>query len=133
MPCPLPPHFVNVTGNISLGESIKEETHLQGETDAVAFCTPRYFTLNIQTAYTIPIMAFAFVCHPEVLPIYTELKDPSKTKMQRISNLSIAVMYVMYFLAALFGYLTFYGMAGQRQRPGWGAGGWPVAMAPRML
>lgn len=27
-----------------------------------------------QTAYTIPIMAFAFVCHPEVLPIYTELK-----------------------------------------------------------
>ncbi|ELK15120.1 Sodium-coupled neutral amino acid transporter 3 [Pteropus alecto] len=28
--------------------------------------------------------------------------------MQRISNLSIAVMYVMYFLAALFGYLTFY-------------------------
>lgn len=59
--------------------------------------------------------------------------SPSKTKMQRISNLSIAVMYVMYFLAALFGYLTFYGMAGQRQRPGWGAGGWPGAMAPRML
>lgn len=28
----------------------------------------------MQTAYTIPIMAFAFVCHPEVLPIYTELK-----------------------------------------------------------
>lgn len=32
--------------------------------------------------------------------------------MQHISNLSIAVMYVMYFLAALFGYLTFYGTAG---------------------
>ena len=29
----------------------------------------------LQTAYTIPIMAFAFVCHPEVLPIYTELKE----------------------------------------------------------
>lgn len=28
--------------------------------------------------------------------------------MQHISNLSISVMYVMYFLAALFGYLTFY-------------------------
>uniref|UniRef100_A0A8C3VBJ0 Solute carrier family 38 member 3 n=1 Tax=Catharus ustulatus TaxID=91951 RepID=A0A8C3VBJ0_CATUS len=61
-----------------------------------------------QTAYTIPIMAFAFVCHPEVLPIYTELKDPSKKKMQCISNISIMVMYLMYFLAALFGYLTFY-------------------------
>lgn len=28
----------------------------------------------VQTAYTIPILAFAFVCHPEVLPIYTELR-----------------------------------------------------------
>lgn len=26
-----------------------------------------------QMSYTVPIMAFAFVCHPEVLPIYTEL------------------------------------------------------------
>ncbi|MGH0191181.1 UNVERIFIED_CONTAM: hypothetical protein FKN15_057785 [Acipenser sinensis] len=29
--------------------------------------------------------------------------------MQHVSNISIAVMYTMYFLAALFGYLTFYG------------------------
>lgn len=29
---------------------------------------------SFQTAYTIPILAFAFVCHPEVLPIYTELR-----------------------------------------------------------
>lgn len=62
--------------------------------------------------------------------------SPSKRKMQHISNLSISVMYVMYFLAALFGYLTFYGMAGtwgQRQRPGWGARGWLAAMAPCIL
>ncbi|XP_058415358.1 sodium-coupled neutral amino acid transporter 3 [Diceros bicornis minor] len=104
VPCPLPPNITNATGNISL----VDEALLQVETEAAAFCTPSYFTLNTQTAYTIPIMAFAFVCHPEVLPIYTELKDPSKRKMQHISNLSIAVMYVMYFLAALFGYLTFY-------------------------
>ncbi|XP_066526894.1 sodium-coupled neutral amino acid transporter 3a isoform X1 [Hoplias malabaricus] len=71
-------------------------------------CTPRMFNLKLQTAYTIPILAFAFVCHPEVLPIYTELRNPNKKKMQHVSNISIAVMYVMYFLAALFGYLTFY-------------------------
>lgn len=29
--------------------------------------------------------------------------------MQQVSNISIFIMYVMYFLAALFGYLTFYG------------------------
>uniref|UniRef100_A0A8C1K5T9 Solute carrier family 38 member 3b n=1 Tax=Cyprinus carpio TaxID=7962 RepID=A0A8C1K5T9_CYPCA len=61
-----------------------------------------------QTAYTIPILAFAFVCHPEVLPIYTELRNPTQRKMQHVSNLSILIMFTMYFLAALFGYLTFY-------------------------
>ena len=35
--------------------------------------------------------------------------SPSKKKMQCVSNISITVMYIMYFLAALFGYLTFYG------------------------
>lgn len=91
---------------------------------------------SLQTAYTIPILAFAFVCHPEVLPIYTELRkwvsprwpvmfvsaslqnvavtqlsdfSPSKARMQKVSNISIFVMYIMYFLAALFGYLTFKG------------------------
>uniref|UniRef100_A0A8C1P454 Solute carrier family 38 member 4 n=1 Tax=Cyprinus carpio TaxID=7962 RepID=A0A8C1P454_CYPCA len=61
-----------------------------------------------QTAYTVPILAFAFVCHPEVLPIYSELKDRSRRKMQRVSNLSILAMLVMYLFSALFGYLTFY-------------------------
>ncbi|XP_016122857.1 sodium-coupled neutral amino acid transporter 3a [Sinocyclocheilus grahami] len=74
-------------------------------------CTPRLFNLNSQTAYAVPILAFAFVCHPEVLPIYTELRNPTKTKMQHISNISIGVMYIMYLLAALFGYLTFIGEA----------------------
>ncbi|XP_005406656.1 PREDICTED: sodium-coupled neutral amino acid transporter 4 [Chinchilla lanigera] len=72
-------------------------------------CQPKYFVFNSRTAYAIPILAFAFVCHPEVLPIYSELKDRSRKKMQTVSNLSITGMLVMYLLAALFGYLTFYG------------------------
>ncbi|XP_068170460.1 sodium-coupled neutral amino acid transporter 3 isoform X2 [Antennarius striatus] len=75
--------------------------------DDDSHCSTHMFTINSQTAYTIPILAFAFVCHPEVLPIYTELRNPSKKRMQRVSNISIFVMYSMYFLAALFGYLTF--------------------------
>ncbi|XP_056101350.1 sodium-coupled neutral amino acid transporter 4 [Rhinichthys klamathensis goyatoka] len=71
-------------------------------------CTPKYFVFNSQTAYTLPILAFAFVCHPEVLPIYSELKDRSRKKMQTVSNLSILAMLVMYLFSALFGYLTFY-------------------------
>uniref|UniRef100_A0A8C2C6S0 Solute carrier family 38 member 4 n=1 Tax=Cyprinus carpio TaxID=7962 RepID=A0A8C2C6S0_CYPCA len=76
--------------------------------DTEDMCTPKYFVFNSQTAYTVPILAFAFVCHPEVLPIYSELKDRSRRKMQRVSNLSILAMLVMYLFSALFGYLTFY-------------------------
>ncbi|KAI9515656.1 hypothetical protein NQZ68_023306 [Dissostichus eleginoides] len=73
------------------------------------FCEPKMFTTNSQTAYTIPILAFSFVCHPEVLPIYTELRDATKKRMQRIANVSILAMFVMYLITALFGYLTFFG------------------------
>ncbi|XP_051547479.1 sodium-coupled neutral amino acid transporter 4-like [Myxocyprinus asiaticus] len=76
--------------------------------DAADMCTAKYFVFNSQTVYTVPILAFAFVCHPEVLPIYSELKDRSRKKMQTVSNLSILAMLVMYLLSALFGYLTFY-------------------------
>lgn len=71
-------------------------------------CEAKMITLTPKAVYTIPILAFAFVCHPEVLPIYTELKKPSKKRMQNIANISILAMFVMYFLTAIFGYLTFY-------------------------
>ncbi|TNM91695.1 hypothetical protein fugu_020075 [Takifugu bimaculatus] len=76
--------------------------------DLEEMCTPKYFVFNSQTAYTIPILAFAFVCHPEVLPIYSELKDRTRRRMQNVSNLSILTMLLMYMMSALFGYLTFY-------------------------
>uniref|UniRef100_A0A8B9RYK8 Solute carrier family 38 member 4 n=1 Tax=Accipiter nisus TaxID=211598 RepID=A0A8B9RYK8_9AVES len=77
--------------------------------DSSDMCQPKYFVFNSRTAYAIPILAFAFVCHPEVLPIYSELKDRSRKRMQNVSNISITGMLIMYLLAALFGYLTFYG------------------------
>ncbi|XP_028913714.1 sodium-coupled neutral amino acid transporter 4 isoform X2 [Ornithorhynchus anatinus] len=85
------------------GSGVEYEAHGEDK------CQPKYFAFNSRTAYAIPILAFAFVCHPEVLPIYSELKDRSRRKMQAVSNLSITGMLIMYLLAALFGYLTFYG------------------------
>lgn len=84
------------------------DVHYEPHPDKDDMCTPKYFVFNSQTAYTVPILAFAFVCHPEVLPIYSELKDRSRRKMQNVSNLSILAMLIMYMLSALFGYLTFY-------------------------
>ncbi|XP_058147231.1 sodium-coupled neutral amino acid transporter 5 [Dasypus novemcinctus] len=71
-------------------------------------CEAQMFTVDSQMAYTVPIMAFAFVCHPEVLPIYTELRRPSQRRMQAVANVSIGAMFCMYALTATFGYLTFY-------------------------
>ncbi|XP_055021798.1 sodium-coupled neutral amino acid transporter 3-like [Boleophthalmus pectinirostris] len=88
------------------------EVFVNQSSSAVApedMCTAKLFTINSQTAYTVPILAFAFVCHPEVLPIYTELKNPTKRRMQNIGNVSILGMFTMYFFTAIFGYLTYYG------------------------
>ncbi|XP_041944313.1 sodium-coupled neutral amino acid transporter 3-like isoform X2 [Alosa alosa] len=109
LPCPFEEFSFNRTITASLmNASVIAEP--RGGIEAVVdpSCVPKMFNINSKTAYTIPILAFAFVCHPEVLPIYTELRNPTKKKMQHVSNISIAVMYTMYFLAALFGYLTFY-------------------------
>uniref|UniRef100_A0A8B9HX38 Solute carrier family 38 member 3a n=1 Tax=Astyanax mexicanus TaxID=7994 RepID=A0A8B9HX38_ASTMX len=104
VPCP----FVDFALNRTLDLNISTPHGVTVTPDDDPSCAPKMFNLKLQTAYTIPILAFAFVCHPEVLPIYTELRNPTKKKMQHVSNISIAVMYIMYFLAALFGYLTFY-------------------------
>ncbi|XP_028602088.2 sodium-coupled neutral amino acid symporter 1 isoform X1 [Podarcis muralis] len=71
-------------------------------------CQPKYVTINSKTVYALPTITFAFVCHPSVLPIYCELKDRSQKKMQMVSRISFFAMFVMYFLTAIFGYLTFY-------------------------
>uniref|UniRef100_A0A3B3VXY8 Solute carrier family 38 member 3 n=1 Tax=Poecilia latipinna TaxID=48699 RepID=A0A3B3VXY8_9TELE len=112
IPCPFEEFSANSTAaHLDLNDSSLVHDYSDGlpHEDKDSHCNPRMFTINSQTAYTIPILAFAFVCHPEVLPIYTELRNPSKKKMQKVSNISILLMYTMYFLAALFGYLTFYG------------------------
>lgn len=93
IPCPLP---VNSTINIYEMTSNASE------------CTPRLFVFNTKGAYAVPTMAFSFLCHTAILPIYCELKRPTKRRMQRVANVSISLSFLVYFMSALFGYLTFY-------------------------
>uniref|UniRef100_A0A7N8XE29 Sodium-coupled neutral amino acid symporter 2 n=1 Tax=Mastacembelus armatus TaxID=205130 RepID=A0A7N8XE29_9TELE len=92
-------------------ETLLNTTLSKPHTNAVNYsgdpCTPKYFVFNSQTVYAIPILTFAFVCHPAILPMYDELKDRSRRKMQNVANVSFLAMFIMYLLAALFGYLTF--------------------------
>uniref|UniRef100_A0A8C7F221 Sodium-coupled neutral amino acid symporter 2 n=1 Tax=Oncorhynchus kisutch TaxID=8019 RepID=A0A8C7F221_ONCKI len=109
IPCPYVPNM-----DVILNETVsKVLNNTMGflNTTAVIYnedvCTPKYFVFNSQTVYAVPILTFAFVCHPAVLPMYEELKDRSRRKMQGVANVSFLAMFIMYLLAALFGYLTF--------------------------
>uniref|UniRef100_A0A8B9LLE8 Solute carrier family 38 member 3 n=1 Tax=Astyanax mexicanus TaxID=7994 RepID=A0A8B9LLE8_ASTMX len=97
-------HLHNITEDFSINGT----SNFTEDISSNGTCEAKLITLTPQAAYTIPILAFAFVCHPEVLPIYTELKKPTKQRMQNIANISILAMFVMYLLTAIFGYLTYY-------------------------
>ncbi|XP_030072880.1 sodium-coupled neutral amino acid symporter 2 isoform X2 [Microcaecilia unicolor] len=116
IPCPggLEHDIMNMTLNSTLTHLASATTHTSQEHVASNLtsddmCKPKYFVLNSQTVYAVPILTFSFVCHPAVLPIYEELKGRSRKTMMNVSNVSFFAMFIMYMLAALFGYLTFYG------------------------
>uniref|UniRef100_A0A8C5AB84 Sodium-coupled neutral amino acid symporter 2 n=1 Tax=Gadus morhua TaxID=8049 RepID=A0A8C5AB84_GADMO len=102
--------YLGYTSGFSLSCMVFFVCVVSGQLSAILYSTNLliYFTsILFPTAYTVPILAFAFVCHPEVLPIYSELKNRSRKKMQGVANVSFLAMFIMYLLAALFGYLTF--------------------------
>lgn len=94
IPCPLPHNT-----------TIPPET-LQTLNDSE--CTPKLFVVSSKSAYAIPTMAFSFLCHTAILPIYCELERPTKKRMQNVTNVSIGLSFLFYLISALFGYLTFY-------------------------
>ncbi|KAG8439735.1 hypothetical protein GDO86_005780 [Hymenochirus boettgeri] len=110
IPCPLDIKAMEITLNATLSQLNQHNNtvaHTHNETSD-EMCKPKYFVFNSQTVYAIPILTFSFVCHPSVLPIYQELKGRSRRRMMNVSNISFFAMFIMYLLAALFGYLTFF-------------------------
>ncbi|XP_023557360.1 probable sodium-coupled neutral amino acid transporter 6 [Octodon degus] len=86
-------------------KSVEEFFQVSNATDD---CKPTLFHFSKESAYAVPTMAFSFLCHTSILPIYCELQSPSKKRMQNVTNTAIALSFLIYFIAALFGYLTFY-------------------------
>ncbi|KAK5849077.1 hypothetical protein PBY51_008749 [Eleginops maclovinus] len=107
IPCPLPEDMNALNETVSKVLNISLDQLNSSAVDYSDPCTPKYFVFNSQTVYAVPILTFAFVCHPAILPMYEELKDRSRQKMQNVANVSFLSMFIMYLLAALFGYLTF--------------------------
>ncbi|XP_039720299.1 solute carrier family 38 member 6 isoform X3 [Pteropus medius] len=96
---------------------IEQNLQISNATDD---CKPKLFHFSKESAYAVPTMAFSFLCHTSILPIYCELQryyrnleyfkciNPSKKRMQNVTNTAIALSFLIYFISALFGYLTFY-------------------------
>ncbi|XP_008947859.1 PREDICTED: sodium-coupled neutral amino acid transporter 3-like, partial [Merops nubicus] len=109
IPCPLPEQEANLTGSLNV-TPVSTSDYENGYTVLHApdqdTCTPSFFTLNSQEVRDTAWGGWegSWLVVGVIIP-----GSPSKKKMQCISNISIMVMYLMYFLAALFGYLTFYG------------------------
>ena len=55
----------------------------------------------------LPIVMFAYTCHPNFLPIFVELKNPLERRMQKVSRRAISIALTIYSLIGVFGYMTF--------------------------
>ncbi|KAK1894681.1 putative sodium-coupled neutral amino acid transporter 6 [Dissostichus eleginoides] len=96
IPCPLPHNMTILSDAFQISNSSDSD------------CTPKLFIISSKSGFAIPTMAFSFLCHTTVLPIYCELDRPSKARMQNITNVSISLSFTIYLISALFGYLSFY-------------------------
>ncbi|XP_068950272.1 sodium-coupled neutral amino acid symporter 1 [Petaurus breviceps papuanus] len=99
--------IVIIQKKFELSCSVSYTKTLSNETEEM--CTARYIVLNFESVYALPTIAFAYVCHQAILPIYRDLKNRSLEKMKIVTNISLLSMCVLYLMTAFFGYLTFYG------------------------
>jgi hypothetical protein len=62
-------------------------------------CAAEPVSIGIDTFYVIPSIAFAFVCHTALLPVYTELKDRSKQRMMQVTGTAMFACSILYLAA----------------------------------
>ncbi|KJE97807.1 hypothetical protein CAOG_07901 [Capsaspora owczarzaki ATCC 30864] len=56
----------------------------------------------------IPIITFAFTCQMNIFPIVSELKQPTRKRINLVIGTAMSICLTLYLLVATFGYLTFY-------------------------
>jgi amino acid permease len=64
---------------------------------------------NLENIFqTIPIILFAYVFHPSVFPVWSEMKDKGKFGISTAIYVSIIIGGLVYISVGIFAYLTFY-------------------------
>ncbi|OQR92460.1 Amino Acid/Auxin Permease (AAAP) Family [Achlya hypogyna] len=55
----------------------------------------------------VPLVVFAYTCHPNVLPIYLQLKRRSSPRMYKVARRSLGVATLVYLALSIFAVFTF--------------------------
>ena len=55
----------------------------------------------------VPIICFAFLCHQNIFPVFQQLDSPTHRTMTKVSGLSVALCWSVYYIVGVFGYATF--------------------------
>jgi len=79
-------------------------------------CEASYASVDLDFFLALPTMCFSFLCHTCLLPVFKELDAADqlgrthrpKTRIQHAARFAIGGSAALYFIVALFGYLTFY-------------------------
>lgn len=87
-------------GIVLIIEAPEYYNHFKNVADTEPWC----FDLNIFTGCS--MVFFSFICQIQMLPIYSELKDPSYPRMNKVIKRSIATDAAFYFVIASVGYLS---------------------------
>ena len=116
-------HSIYIPGNASATDTLSQTGHIAPDCTYNGHmpepycnlepqeCEPQYVALTSNSVYSMPTMTFSFVCHTAILPIYAELKSQGGSKaalMKKVAGTSIGSCFTLYFIASLFGYLTFF-------------------------
>lgn len=62
-------------------------------------CEIEPVSIGLDTFYVLPSLAFSFVCHTGLLPIYTELRRRDRPTMMRVAGVSMASCLALYLIA----------------------------------
>ena len=69
--------------------------------------SPVMFKFDRGCLVSFSIMACAFLCHFNVVPTQNDLRDPTRSRLNRTTQATMAIAYFLYVVIACFGYLEF--------------------------
>lgn len=81
--------------------------------DALKNEKPLLFEYKFSLFQVIGMMFFSFTCHLNLLPVYSELKNPLTRRINRVIVRSILIDLLFYLLISLTGYFSFLSATGK--------------------